>query len=517
MILSGTLHPDLPQTPQAQMGGPGPGPAVIAILGGGLSGAALAYHLARQSRPEDLRILVIEPRPALGQGLAYATTDPQHRLNVPDRRMSLSTETPEDFRRWQAEPGAPLLPAGAALASGDVFAPRWVFGRYVADRLAPFLALGQVVHLRARAVAARRAPQTGEGTGKGGGEGGGTGFVITLDDGQNIQADRLVLATGHPPPALPAELAGLPADHPALIADSNQPGALEAIGQTERVLVLGSGLTGADILATLEARGHHAPLVLLSRHGRRSQPHGPAQGETQADLAANPPRSARALLVRIRQALAEDAAQGLTWHALFDRLRAQGPQIWAALPLVERRRLLRHLRGLWDVHRFRIAPQTHAALERLLQRRQLTALAGRITALAPSPDGRLAIEIALRGGRAVTRYQIDRLVLATGPGHRGMIAGNPVLADLAGHGLICADPLRLGLATDTAGAALAANGQAQPDLLVAGPPARAAIGELMGVPEVTAWTERLAQRLLAELPQGQDQGAGQAQHFHHTD
>ena len=41
----------------------------VAIVGGGLSGAAIAYHLARQVDPALVQITVIEPRPALGQGL----------------------------------------------------------------------------------------------------------------------------------------------------------------------------------------------------------------------------------------------------------------------------------------------------------------------------------------------------------------------------------------------------------------------------------------------------------------
>ncbi|RVB28700.1 FAD-dependent oxidoreductase, partial [Mesorhizobium sp. M7A.F.Ca.CA.001.16.1.1] len=38
----------------------------VAILGGGFSGAAVAWHLARAPQSECLSISVIEPRPALG-------------------------------------------------------------------------------------------------------------------------------------------------------------------------------------------------------------------------------------------------------------------------------------------------------------------------------------------------------------------------------------------------------------------------------------------------------------------
>ena len=44
----------------------------VAVIGGGFTGAAVAFHLARRGRP-DLRVSVYEPREALGQGLAYST------------------------------------------------------------------------------------------------------------------------------------------------------------------------------------------------------------------------------------------------------------------------------------------------------------------------------------------------------------------------------------------------------------------------------------------------------------
>ena len=63
-----------------------PAQPTIAILGGGLSGAAVAYHLARLDCAA--RIVVVEPRAELGRGLAYSATDPDHRLNVPATKTS---------------------------------------------------------------------------------------------------------------------------------------------------------------------------------------------------------------------------------------------------------------------------------------------------------------------------------------------------------------------------------------------------------------------------------------------
>lgn len=452
----------------------------LAIIGGGLSGAALAYRLALDA-PPAVRILVIEPRAELGRGVAYSTPDPDHRLNVPHTKMSIRTDDMAHFALWLASPAGPTLPAKSATLAGQIFAPRAVFGDYVADSLAPFLAQGRIRHLPTQATDIR--PD-------------GTHYTITLADGGSLRADTVFLALTHPAPSIPAQLAGI-ADA-TLVPDAFAPGALAGVARADRVLVVGSGLTAADILATLDRQGHSGPIHVISRHGWRSRPHGPAQAETQADFATAPATTALGLLCNVRRALATDAARGLTWHAVFDRLRAQGPAIWAALPQTERQRVLRHLRALWDIHRFRIAPQTHEVVERLDRTGRAGFLTGRLVSADRSPDG-IRLTWRTRGAAGLSTLTIDRIILATGPDHARITETAPLFRALAARGLVTADPLRLGLATAPDGLALQPTGTPRPGLYVASPLARGTVGELMGVPEVTAWAEQVARHALAAL------------------
>jgi uncharacterized NAD(P)/FAD-binding protein YdhS len=258
--------------------------------------------------------------------------------------------------------------------------------------------------------------------------------------------------------------------------------------------VLGSGLTAADVVATLTRRGHLARINLLSRHGRLSQQHGPLQGQTSGDFAATPARTALALLRHVRQVLDKDATEGLTWHAAFDRLRAQGQSIWAALPLVERRRFLRHLRGLWDIHRFRIAPQTHAILAQSVSTRRVLPIAGRIVSVQ-AEDAAVRLRIRLRNSTEWLTVEVDKIVLATGPAHADAIAQSAFLTSLAGLGLIAGDALGLGLATSPHGYARTSSGKDEARILIGGPLARGTVGELMGVPEVTGWAMKIADEI----------------------
>ncbi len=447
----------------------------IAILGGGLSGAAVAYHLARANI--GARIVVVEPRAEIGRGVAYSATDPDHRLNVPDSKMTIRTDILDDYARWLRRDGSPPIPSDAVAPSGAIFTSRLMFGDYVVDHLRPFLDSGVIVHRRCAATDVIRRGRT---------------YLISLSDGTSIGADILVLALTHPRPAIPAALRTV-AEDPRFIADPLAAGALDAVRPEDRAVIVGSGLTSADVIATLFRRGVKGKITCLSRHGWRSMPHGPIQSETRADFANDPSASARALLARVRASLAEDLRAGLTWHAIFDRLRSQGPAIWAALPEIEKRRLLRHLRSLWDVHRFRIAPQTRNAQDLLIDAGRLDYVAASL--VSSRREAELVLTVRPRGTAERRMLRADHVILATGPAHATVIESCPPLRALAQAGLIEPDGLGLGIRVGSEGFVETRAGGSGDNILVAGPLARGTVGELMGVPEVSAWSEHVANRV----------------------
>ena len=107
------------------------GVPVVAILGGGFSGAVTAYHLAMQTAQGAIRIVVIEPRAVLGHGLAYSTIEPTHRINVPAAKMTMVSAEPSHFVDWLSRSGSDL-DADAMLLNGDLYPQRQVFGQYIA-------------------------------------------------------------------------------------------------------------------------------------------------------------------------------------------------------------------------------------------------------------------------------------------------------------------------------------------------------------------------------------------------
>ncbi|PZV34893.1 hypothetical protein B5V02_30205 [Mesorhizobium kowhaii] len=69
------------------------------------------------------------------------------------------------------------------------------------------------------------------------------------------------------------------------------------------------------------------------------------------------------------------------------------------------------------------------------------------------------------------------------------------IAALGLMGLVRLDPIGLGLETDAHGRAVGTSGQPTDTIFVSGPLARGSVGELMGIPEVTAHAELIADEI----------------------
>ncbi|MDH7788342.1 putative NAD(P)/FAD-binding protein YdhS [Ochrobactrum sp. 19YEA23] len=444
----------------------------VAIIGGGFTGAAVALHLARQLSQQQhdasWRIVVIEPREKLGRGLAYDTLEPVHRINVPADRMSILPDEPQDFSNWLAETGILESDPDAFSLDGAPFPARTVFGLYASSRLGPLIEAGSVEHRRTRAMNATKDNDF---------------WTIETEDGDPVIADVVVLAVSHPAPSLPGVLDPI-REHQGLIADATRPGALDKVQSKDRVLVVGNGLTAADVIATLKAHGHKGRIVSISRRGLRSRGHPRTTHDPYGDFITEPSLSPSKLLHRVRKAIKAAQAEGLSWHPVLDAVRLQGQDIWRALPVSERRRIARHVRPFWDVHRFRIAPQVENALDSAVADGSLSVRAASVR-IAESSGDTLRISLKDRRTGELDILDVDKVVVTTGPGHGGILGSQPLLTALAAAEHLALCPTGLGLLCDRRSRAISTSGFADETLLIAGPLARGTFGELMGLPQVS--------------------------------
>lgn len=430
----------------------------VAIVGGGFSGAMLAARLAERGIASTL----INRTDAFGLGVAYSTPFDGHLLNVRSNRMSAVDSRPNDFVDW--------LAAHAPEHADPIgFAPRRLYGRYVQARLTAT----ECAHpgLIARVVGEASAID---------------GRAVRLKDGTQLAASAVVLATGNPAPRTAGVGAGRVLNDPWAV------GALDRIGLTDDVVVIGAGLTMVDMILWLEARGWRGRAVALSRRGLKPRAHA---SEPDAPV---PPTddllhaSAADRLKFARRLAAQD------WRGLMEGLRPITAQLWTEADPSTRARWMRHLRPWWDVHRHRIADGIARELERLEQAGRLDIVAGRVASIDQNAEG-VSVRWSPRAGGVAEPLRASWLIDCTGPGHDP--ARDPLTGPLIVAGAARLDPLRLGLELDGHGRVLNAQGEPNPRLFVLGPPARAAFWETVAVPDIRQRIEDVA-TALARLEMG---------------
>ena len=212
-------------------------PRTIVIVGAGFSGTVVAINLLQRQSAEGLRLLLVA-RDAR-QVATWPTPDREYPylLNINADQMSADAGDPQDFLKFaqKSKPGV----------SGEDFLPRSLYGQY----LQAFLhqaeinaASGTWLERVSGTATSVRCLSNGH------------RYGVELADGRTLIADDVVLALGNPPSdGLPGSQALL--GSAAYVADPWSTPVQFRSG--ERVLVVGTGLTMADVViaGTHAARG----------------------------------------------------------------------------------------------------------------------------------------------------------------------------------------------------------------------------------------------------------------------
>jgi uncharacterized NAD(P)/FAD-binding protein YdhS len=451
---------------------------VITIIGAGFAGTALALHLLREEALLNAAVHLVEPRPVPGPGLAYSPWRPEPLLNVRARSLSLYATEPNHFTNW--------LSREAEAANGiPEFAARATYGRYLTEEMAaeltkPDPSTARLHWHRTTAVAATSAPDGRR--------------LVQLAEGAPILSDYVVLALGNFPPPPPAGPDHAYLHHSGYHADPWGANALSSIAPDASVLLIGSGLTAVDVLLALRQQGHRAPVTVVARHGRWPAAHGPATAEYPdfyPELAGE--ATVLGTLKVVRRHLRQAAVHHTDWRPVLDVLRPNLGKIWAAWPLPEQQRFLRHLASLWAVARHRSPPQNAAAIAGLSASGFVQLHLGRVSEIMADGD---QLRVRTRPGLAADCWQTARHVICcAGPLLDYSRIQTPLVESLRAASELLPDPLHLGMQTDTCGALLTAQGQPSPTLFTLGPSRRPAYFESTAVPELRQQAAALATEL----------------------
>lgn len=450
----------------------------IAIIGGGFSGTAVAIRLA-DSTPCPLDITIVEPRETPGAGLAYGGDDPDHRVNGTHALLVLFPDDIDHFSRWYDASGSAARDPEAKWPSGVSYVRRSDVRRYMAETLASRAksnpSASVIRHVRDRAVGVRQADDQLE---------------VELASGSVLTADLTVLALGGQKPARLRAISPDAARCHRYLGDPFAPSALAAVPSDAPVLLVGTGLTAADVISTLARQGHRGSITAISRRGLRPAAQGkaPDVAALLTRLALPIPRfitrhgeglSLRAAFRALRHDFAVAAKDDRDPKGIFDDVRDAASHLWPTFSDAEKRSFLRHLKPWYDVNRYRIPPQTQQVLTRLETAGQLTFRVARFAGLEMDQD-HLRAHLVSRGD-VTTEERFGAVVNCTGP---QTMASDPFLDALHDLGLAQFDTLGLGVEVDAEGRLLDANGIAQNSLWAFGLLTRGRFGDMTAIPQI---------------------------------
>lgn len=448
----------------------------LAIIGGGAAGVLVAIQTLRQAR-SPLAVAIVEPAPVLGQGIAYATSWPEHLLNVPAAKMSAFPDAPGDFLDYLQQAAA--YPQDTREHLGERFVSRLHYARYLRQRLQQAeQASPAQLHEVPRAAVALHPDDNG--------------YRLQLDDGSVMHAAQVVLACGNSMRPLP--VAGADALPAGTVVDAWNYDAVGALAGDQPVAIIGSGLSMADAVLALVAAGHRGPMQVFSRHGLLPLPHA------HGDLPAFEPQPLLAMTLRQRVRALRDharraAAAGHPWQDVMDRIRPLGQALWRSLSVADQSRFLRHVVRYWDIHRHRIAEPVHAQLQALQAQGQLRVQRARLRQLAVQGE---ALQLTGQTATGEQSWPVAAVINATGVQTQALSLRNPLLQQLLADGLARPGAHGLGLDSVADGdRVLDAHGRAQPRLGVLGSLRIGTLWESLAVPELRQQAQALAAQVVA--------------------
>ncbi|TDR38755.1 putative NAD(P)/FAD-binding protein YdhS [Tahibacter aquaticus] len=453
----------------------------VAIVGGGAAAAFVITELLEHGVGMPAELHWYSGRRGGSRGVAYATPVDEHLLNVRATAMGLNSAEPTEFLDFARQ----HLPN----ARGGDFLPRRLYGDYLEARVSRAFEGASFRGIRAsrlRTEIDSIAPAAGG------------GYVLTDSTGYPNHADIVVVATG----ALPAR--ALPQACDALIEagryvlDPWQWLSANTLpfDKLRKVLIVGSGLSAVDLALSVTERWPQVRVTLLSRRGRLPAAHVrdaqlPAEGlnELLEDLREHPDLRSWTRLVRSACDEADD------WRSVVDSLRHATPQLWQSLGEVDRRRFLRHLRGIWEIGRHRMPPQVARRMLELQADRRIETQAGRIQSFRAGKQNRpiLAWTQAPRHD-SVQVASYDLVLQCVGMDTEARSTTHGLVRSLLQRGLATPDRLGLGLHADK-------DGRLAPDqrLWTLGALCRGRDWESTAIPEIRQQARRIAVQLFREL------------------
>jgi uncharacterized NAD(P)/FAD-binding protein YdhS len=440
----------------------------VVIIGGGCAGTLVAVQLLKRYRESPLRVTIVERSLHIGPGLAYAAPSDLCKLNVPANAMGAFPEEPQGFWRWLQERDPNI--------SGDQFVSRRLFGLYLRDLLALY-SQNTPAQIFTSITDSAEDVVWEEDIAR---------FRITMKSGESILADACVLALG----TIERETLDGVVINDAFSSPYTE-NSYDNIHQAREILLVGSGLTAVDVVLEAEGRGFTGNYSLLSRHGRIPLAHEPSErfihATTSPQLSSLEQLTKLSLQELVRLVRREANRIGSS-QPVIAALRPHLQELWSTLTERDKRRFMRHIRPIWEVHRHRI-PEAHWQTIRNLEAAgRLRRLKGAVRSAERTTN---RSKVAFHTADGVRESTFDRVFMCAGPESDPSKMRMPLIQNLLAHGTIVLGPLKLGIAPGQTSLPQ----HAATRLHIVGSLQREALWEITAVREIRLQAQLVAERI----------------------
>ncbi len=446
----------------------------IAIIGGGWSGILTAIQLLKKSK--NISIKIINSGQPIGLGVAYRTTDTSHLLNVPAGKMSAFTNNPKHFTDW-------LIKNGHSTDEIEKhFFPRLLYGKYILEFVDKIKQNSQVKFIDARAVDIQKESLN---------------YSIQLNNGNSINADKIVLALGNFLPSTPKSATLNFFESPYYFKNPWNADYLKNISISKDILLIGTGLTMVDCVLSLKKAGVTGKLYVVSPRGYTPASHSKAEiyPDFYSELKG---KTLLEIFQIVREHLKIAESKKNSWIGVVDSLRPHAQDLWIALSKKDKQQFVSHIRHIWGVARHRLPFTTHKELMDLKTKSQLEIIGGRIIDIQES-NGIVSSSIQLRGSSKKRNLSVSRVINCTGPQSNYKELKEAFIQNLLAKKIIISNELKMGIETDINAKVLQEDGKTSTDIYAIGSLLRGILWETTAVPEISKQAEQIAKQIVDSI------------------
>lgn len=330
----------------------------IAIVGGGFSGVAVAYHLLFLAKKnQQLTIDIFDDEDFRNNGKAYQTLDLCHILNVPADKMGLPFDDEENFYKWLNKNYS-----DKQIGKGD-FAPRALYRLYLQEIISEIKKDPRINFINGEVLNIK------------------PNFEISYQENLSTkqkQYSHIVIACG-----LPAKKFSTTKESKKIINNVWHFFNQKQLPNAQNILIVGTGLTMIDMVLSLKNRGFTGKIIVCSDKVRLPLPHSVSRTKAIKTLEIT---DAKLPLSYILKKLRIAAKKSEDWQAVVHGLRGITQQFWQELTLEKKRRFIRHCLSMWSIHRHRVPKSNADLIEQMIKENYLNIIKGRVEAVEENGD-----------------------------------------------------------------------------------------------------------------------------------